>query len=199
MDVIQAKLTNEFLSVQNYSIDWVAWIALAVSILATVGTLWWQNRVRKKDLERLREEKKADDKARKWGAEYPYKLQVFANFYDIVNSVKVMEIGTFEASDLQSLVKRLLNVLQQSDLFFSSQIKDRIQGFYDDLNVFFITPLDYSSESFCELYNSGRLNSGGMKKDAEKNFDYVKECADMIMCDEKFKANFIKELQMPKD
>lgn len=58
MDVIQAKLTNEFLSVQNYSIDWVAWIALAVSILATVGTLWWQNHIRRKDLDIQRQEKK---------------------------------------------------------------------------------------------------------------------------------------------
>ncbi len=199
MDVIQAKLTNEFLSVQNYSIDWVAWIALAVSILATIGTLWWQNRIRKKDLERIREEKKADDKARKWAAEYPYKLQVFTNFYDIVNSVKVMEIGSFKASDLQSLVRRLLNVLQQADLFFSSRIKDRIQNFYDELNIFFITPLDYSQDSFCELYNSGYLDSRRMKESVEKNFYCVKEHADVIIQDKQFKADFVKELQMPKD
>lgn len=38
-----------------------------------------------------------------------------------------------------------------------------------------------------------------MKESVEKNFDCVKEHADVIIQDKQFKADFVKELQMPKD
>lgn len=40
MELVQAHLINEVIKVQNSGIDWVAWIALGVSIIATTGTLW---------------------------------------------------------------------------------------------------------------------------------------------------------------
>ena len=137
MEPVQTHLINDVITVQNSGIDWVAWIALGVSIFATVGTLWWQHHIRKKDLIEQRKNADADEKMRKWSAEYPYKLKVYTEFYDILHTISLIEIETLNAKTVSLLLKRMLNTCQESELFFSSAIQDKLYFFYDELKMFF--------------------------------------------------------------
>ncbi len=100
METQQVQLINDALKITQLNIDWVGIIALIFSVLATIGTLWWQGHIRKKDLEnqdahwraenrRWEEERERqvkqqqqDNVIKKWLAEYPYKLKFYTEFYD---------------------------------------------------------------------------------------------------------------------
>ncbi len=198
MEPVQTHLINDVITVQNSGIDWVAWIALGVSIFATVGTLWWQHHIRKKDLIEQRKNADADEKMRKWSAEYPYKLKVYTEFYDILHTISLIEIETLNAKTVSLLLKRMLNTCQESELFFSSAIQDKLYFFYDELKMFFEKPLDYTNESYIRLDCNGALNSGQMKHDVMKSFEYVKEHADVCKSDKKLRDLFASELQAPE-
>lgn len=151
MEVVQTKLVNDVISIQNSGIDWVAWIALGVSILATIGTLIWQNHIRNKDLERQRKEKEADDKMRKWSAEYPHKLKLFTDFYDVlfrfvnykgsprqmpVSSGKDMTFVQIHVDDLLEFYSQINRIDEECKILFPGEIEHKVHEVYEIINEF---------------------------------------------------------------
>lgn len=157
MEPVQTHLINDVITVQNSGVDWVAWIALGVSIFATVGTLWWQHHIRKKDLIEQRKNADADDQMRKWSAEYAYKLKLFTDFYDVLfrfvnykgSAQPVLEnSGTktrfrtqLRLSDLQEFYSQINRICEECKVLFPGEIESKVHKVYEIMNNFMCAPL----------------------------------------------------------
>lgn len=190
MEPVQTKLINDVISVQNYGIDWVAWLALAVSILATIGTLWWQNHIRRKD-------DKANAQMRKWSAEYPHKFAIYSDFYKTVNDIMLMELEILTPENVIKIANDLQKNLTEAQLFFSTDICEEIDFLYKELDMFIKQPLNNANATFLEFYSANLINNKDLGKDIMNNFGFVKEVADECLHNEKLKRLFTEQLKWP--
>ncbi len=186
METLQTELVNDVIYVHNSGIDWVAWIALLVSIGATLVTLWWQNRIRKSGLDQQRKDKIADDKMRKWSAEYPHKLKLFTDFYDILfrfvnytgtarelltnSGTQRFFVTKICISDLLEFYSQINRIDEECKILFPGDIERRIHDVYGIMNHFIYSGLNEDGQTMfnavdilennqrCLLYNNLKAN-----------------------------------------
>lgn len=192
MEVVQTKLVNDVISIHNSGIDWVAWIALGVSILATIGTLWWQNHIRRKD-------EKANAKMRKWSAEYPHKLAIYSEFYKTLNDIMLMELEILTPENVIKIANSLQKNLNEAQLFFSEEICEEIDSLYKELDMFLKQPLDGAEVTFLEFCSADRLDYKDLGKDIMNSFYFVQEHAEECLHNERLKQLFLKQLKYPAE
>ena len=142
--------------------DWTAIFALVVSI----ATLIWQGHIRNKDLRREREEKVADDKMRKWTAEYPHKLKLFTDFYDTLFRFvdytvsvrqRTMRNGgdrmdmQIHVSDLLDFELQINRIDEGCKILFSKDVQTQVHEVYVRIHEFINRPIRRNGESMKEL------------------------------------------------
>lgn len=215
MDVIQARLTNEFLSVQNYGIDWVAWIALAVSILATVGTLWWQNHIRRKELDIQRQEKKADDAMRKWSAEYPHKLKLFTDFYDVLfrfvnykgspkrkllSSGRDMTFVQVHVDELLEFYSEINRIDEECKILFPGEIERKVHQVYEIMHGFIYARIDQDHENmFNVIHMIENQKQSSVYVAVCRNLENAQEQIKQLKIEDDLRQKFIKALEPKGD
>ena len=178
MNVVETELVNKVLPFHQVGMgasDWIAILALLVALIGLLcqihshrKSLKWQNKIRIQDLERQRKEKLADDKMRKWSAEYPHKLKLITDFYDtlfrLINYKGSVEKilannGTQNKLDVRIRVSDIMNFLSQinrideeSQIIFkdNKQITQNIHSVWKKVKSFIENPLN-NEHSLAEI------------------------------------------------
>lgn len=211
MEVVQTKLVNDVISIQNSGIDWVAWIALLVSIGATLGTLWWQNHIRKSDLNQQRQDKIADDKMRKWSAEYPHKLKLFTDFYDVlfrfinykgssrqmpVGSGKDMTFVQIHADDLLEFYSQINRIDEECKILFPGEIEHKVHQVYEIMYNFIHSKICLERGSIfnvIEIIENQKESS--VYKNLQKNMEEAQEQIRHLKLEDDLRQKFIQALE----
>ena len=216
MEPIQTQLINDIIHIQNSGVDWVAWIALGVSIFATVGTLWWQNHIRKKDLAVQRAEKEADDIMRKRSAEYPYKLKLFTDFYDVLfrfvnykgSAQTVLEnSGTktrfrthLRLADLQEFYSQINRIDEECKVLFPGEIECKVHEVYEIMNHFMYAPLGADNYNMFDVVDIIENNSNCMVyKNLQQNLKNAQNAIRQLKLEEELRKMFRAELELGGD
>ena len=173
------KIINDKLVIDTGT-DWTAIIALVFSILSTIGILWWQNYLRKKDKEeqaQIRESDKREkqirikkeDAIRQWNALYPHKLQFFTDFYDTLfrfvnytgssierlrtNSIRGTEKildNTIRPSDILEFCSLFNKFDEEAKILFDSEIQTDTHRIYRLIYDFVNNPIPDKDKSLNE-------------------------------------------------
>ena len=211
MDMIQTELMNDVIYVHNSGIDWVAWIALLVSIAATIGTLWWQNRIRQKDKEQQKEDKKADDAMRKWSAEYPHKLKLFTDFYDVlfrfvnykgsprqmpVSSGKDMTFVQIHIDDLLEFYSQINRIDEECKILFPGAIERKVHEVYDIMYKFIHSEVcSEKGNMFNAIDVIENQKQSLVYKTMRENLEKAQEDIKYLKLEDDLRQKFIKALE----
>lgn len=136
--------------------DWTAVIALVFSVLSTIGILWWQNYLRKKDIE-----------LQQWNALYPHRLEFYTNFFKTYNQfvnytetsfeVKLPNrVGTsqervFNTKELLSIIQKFYNFCEEAKILFDKDISDLVCNVYGIIQGLGYQPLSNIGETLQDL------------------------------------------------
>lgn len=160
-EIVQAeqivRIANDALAVDTGT-DWTAIIALGFSILSTIGILWWQNYLRKKDKEeqsQIRESDKKEeqlrtkkeDAVRKWNALYPYRIKFYTEFYDalfrFLNVCDKAKSDSYLAENIKNQKENLQEYrslfnkfTEEAKVLFDEYIQSRVRCIYDEIDMF---------------------------------------------------------------
>lgn len=127
--------------------DWTAIIALAFSILSTIGILWWQNHLRKKDKKEEQIRIKKEDAVRKWNALYPYRIKFYTEFYDalfrFLNVCDKAKSDSYLAENIKNQKENLQEYrslfnkfTEEAKVLFDEYIQSRVRCVYDEIDIF---------------------------------------------------------------
>lgn len=160
-DIVKAeeivRIANDAITVDTGT-DWTAVIALVFSVLSTIGILWWQNYLRKKDKEEqslIRESDKKEeqirikkeDAVRKWNALYPYRIKFYTEFYDalfrFLNVCDKAKSDSYLAENIKNQKENLQEYrslfnkfTEEAKVLFDEYIQSRVRCVYDEIDIF---------------------------------------------------------------
>lgn len=207
------SIINDALKVHQQGIsasDWIAMLAFAFS----VGTLFWQNRIRKKDLEIQRQEKKADYIMRKWSAEYPHKLKLFTDFYDVlfrfvnykgspkqmpVSSGKDMTFVQVHVNDLLEFYTEINRIDEECKILFSREIETKVHQVYEIMHDLIYAEIGPEHENMFGVINVIENQKQSMVyKNMCQNMENAQEQIRQLKLENNLRQKFIKALEFKR-
>ena len=190
------RIANDTIAVDTGT-DWIAVIALVFSVLSTIGILWWQNYLRKKDKEEQRllrekdrqeqlERTKKDDAARKWNALYPYRIKFYTEFYDVLyrfvyyngsDRERLCNSGTQQRTDIRirpidiiEFCNKFNKFTEEAKVLFDKHIHQKVKQIYIQVEKFVKEPLKQEGKSLIEY--TGIIEGNGRDS---KVYQFIEE------------------------
>lgn len=171
------------------------------AILVPVLTYRWQKR-----------DSKHDERIRKWAAEYPHKLKLFTDFYDVLfrfvnytgSSRQRSSRNGGDWMDIQVRVRDLLNfelqinrIDEECKILFSKDVQEQVHKVYIHINKFINKPITPDNRSIKDL--EGMLENSRLSEEYNQMTTSLRSIQEEIK-NQKIAPNlrnlFIKELEL---
>lgn len=159
------------------------------------------------------EEKEANDIIRKRSAEYPYKLKLFTDFYDVLfrfvnykGSAQAMleNSGTktrfrthLRLADLQEFYSQINRIDEECKVLFPGKIERKVHEVYEIMNNFMYAPLGADNCNMFDVVDVIENNSHCMVyKNLQQNLENAQNEIRQLKLEDELRKMFRAELEL---